>query len=563
MHWHRIQKFFSMNQSKGQGAATCGRLWSNPIYSPAKQDLGMPYKNPIMYGRNHHYARNLGRAFRGTMKKNYLVVIIGSGFGGLAAAHELQKRNIDDFLILERNSEVGGVWWENKYPGVECDVESHLYSFSFHPNPNWTRHWASGPEILDYMVEFAEKFDIKRKVRFNTTVKSAHYHDDGHWTFTTQNGQTFTAKYFISAVGQQNTPKFPKLIGRESFKGKLLHSARWDSKCRLKDKNVAVIGNAASAVQLIPKVAEQAKKLYVFQRSPSWIVPKNNRDYSEIERKVFSDSRFALKAERKRIRDFGDDFWDALLLSSKKHKKVEAEVRAYMEQQIRDPKLRKKLIPNYPLGTKRILMTDDYLSTFARENVELITTGVERLTKTSIVPKGGRNINVDVIICATGFNSTAYLSTLDVSGKFGLELQRVWRNGLDAEAYLGTMAHGFPNMFMLFGPNTGLGSGSIVDMIEAQCKLIGNSIDHVEGKRLASIEVKEEVQRKFNARIYKMMEKLVWASDKATSWYKTEEGKVTTRWPFPVEEFEKLTGRFNVGDFDFHKVQTRHQETAA
>jgi len=467
----------------------------------------------------------------------HLVVIVGTGFSGLAAAYELKKRGMHDFVILDRNDQAGGCWRENKYPGVECDVHSHLYSYSYFPN-RWSRVWAGGDEIHRYLLDFSEWAGLDRHIRYGVQVKSADFGDDNVWRIKT-NGRKYECKYFISAVGQQNTPSIPEIEGLENFKGNMMHTARWDHDVDLSGR-VAVIGSAASAVQIVPQLAKSARHLCVFQRSPNWIFPKPNRDYTEEEKK--QDSK-KLRAE---IRKFWDSRWKRSILGSRRLKKDQKRAQKSMESQVGDNSLRAKLIPTYPLGVKRVLISNDYLKTFLRSNVALVTEPIQSVGEHSIFADGERPF--DTIIFATGFKSLQFLSTIEVSGKAGQLLRRVWKNWEESEAYLGTYIHGFPNMFMLYGPNSGVGSSSVILMIEAQAKMIGDTIDYAERNQIESVEVRYSVQKALNKSIMKLMKKLVWSSNEATSWFKTRAGRVTTKWPFTTREFEKKA-RFKPGDF--------------
>jgi cation diffusion facilitator CzcD-associated flavoprotein CzcO len=483
------------------------------------------------------------------VEKEYFAVIVGTGFGGLAAAYQLLQNNYSDIVVLERNDRIGGVWNENIYPGVECDLPSHLYSFSFYPNPNWSRCWAGGAEIRNYMVKFAEEKKIMDKIQFKKTIISAFYDDKtSRWTIETKCGSKYLAKYFVLALGQNSSPKLPNIPGLSTFGGECFHSARWNKDSDLVGKRVGVIGTGASAAQIIASIADHVSELAVFQRSPCWVLPKNNFRYTEDQKKRFLDPN-ATAEERKKIRGEWDAFWPKLHFS-KEHDEVEEKARQMMREKITKPGLQEKLIPNYPLGTKRTVYCDGYLEAFNRDHVHLITAGISRIEDKYVIDNAGKRHELDVIICATGFQATRFYSNIHITGSKGLDLRTHWRDGLDAEAYLGTLVSGFPNMFLYFGPNTGLGHGSIIDMIEAQMKLMNNCILHVEKNGYDAIDIKKDVQDAFNKALHAYMKKIVWSSDKAISWYKTEEGKVTTRWPYAVSDFEKQTSQFEPNKFN-------------
>ena len=456
------------------------------------------------------------------------IIITGAGFGGLCMAIQLKRAGINSFTILEKAERLGGTWRDNTYPGAACDSPSFLYCFSFEPKTDWSRKWAQQPEILAYMEHCARKYDLLRHIRFGTEVAIARFDDDAAlWHIRTTKGETLDAEVLVSGVGQLNRPSSPHVPGLDRFRGVSFHSARWQHEHELAGRSVAVIGNAASAIQFIPQIAPAVKRLSVFQRSANWMVPKNDRPYGEHEKRLYArfpalarlypwwiyltyESRFPVIRQN-------------ALLSRLATRMAEQNIREH----VRDPALRRALVPDYPIGGKRILISDDYYQTLARENVEVVTTPIERVSEDAIVTRDGKRHPADVIILATGFESTSFLVPMRVEGIGGRVLEEVWRDG--AEAYLGISVAGFPNFFMLYGPNTNLGHNSIIFMLECQVRYIMDCVRTLAARDLAYLDVRADAMQAYNQRLRASLERSVWAKT-GKSWYKRADGRITNNW---------------------------------
>lgn len=480
------------------------------------------------------------------------IAIVGTGFSGLCLAIQLKKRGIDSFTLFEKADRVGGTWRENTYPGAECDIPSALYSFSFERNPRWTHKWSEQPEILQYLEYCAKKYDIYPHIRFHEEVKEAVFDEtSGKWRVTTSGGTTEEFDAFVSAVGQLHKSVIPKFEGADRFAGPSFHSARWNHSVDLKDKNVAVIGNAASAIQFIPQIAPLVKRLTILQRTANWIVPKNDREYRNWEKKLGTLLPALTNLYRLRIWLQGELVLYPLMsrnATSRLRKKSEQAAREYLESKISDPILREKLTPKYPMGAKRILFSDDYYDALARDNVFVVTEPIDHIEERGVATKDGVLHEADVLIYATGFETTSFLTPMRVVGLGGQVINDVWeRNG--AEAYLGITHTGFPNFFMMYGPNTNLGHNSIVYMIESQTQYILSCLDLLGSNGTKWLDVKPEVQKAYNERIQARMADKVWLMvDK--SWYRTKD-KVTNNWVGRTTEYRRATRKANAEDYRF------------
>ncbi len=456
------------------------------------------------------------------------VAILGAGAAGLCMAIKLRNAGIDNITILEKGPSVGGTWRDNTYPGSGCDVPSMLYSYSFEPKADWSRKFAGQAEIVDYFEGVARKYGLMPHIRFNTEVTEARFDEEaGLWRIRTATGEEFAANVLVSGVGQLNRPAFPKIDGLDAFKGAAFHSARWDHAVDLTGKNVAVIGNGASAIQFVPEIAPKVGKLTIFQRTPNWCVPKADRPFTEREKKLFRAFPLLVRAQRwltwimleRNFLAFTQGSWFGKLFEKASKKELEAH--------IKDPELRRKLTPDYPAGCKRILLTNDWFPALARPNVAVETSHIARVTENAVVTEDGVSHPADVIIYATGFESTDFLAPMKVVGRGNADLNEVWARG--AEAHRGVAVAGFPNFFMLYGPNTNLGHNSIIFMIECQANYIAQCVQALQNGKLRYIDVRKEAMAEFNAALQKDMQKTVWAAG-CSSWYKTADGKVTNNW---------------------------------
>lgn len=456
------------------------------------------------------------------------VLVIGAGMSGLAMGHYLQRRGIGDFLILEKSEGVGGVWRDNRYPGSGCDVPSHLYSFSFAPKPDWSRKYAPRDEILAYFEDVAERFGLYAHCRFGVSVEALDFDPQaGRWTVTLEDGRTLTARAVVSAVGQLSEPFVPDIEGLDTFDGLVMHTARWDRGVDLTGRQIAVIGNAASAIQLLPIVAEEADRLTVFQRTPNWVIDKPDRKFTALEKWLFKHLPGYRYLYRLGSFAIHEGRYSAFRSGSLASRITRWQLGRKLKKAVPDPALRAKLTPDYEPGCKRILLSNDYFQTLQRSDVDLVTDGVARVESGAILTGTGERIEADAIILSTGFKSTEFLSTLEVTGPDGRTLQDAW--GGSPSAYRGVAVAGFPNLFMLYGPNTNLGHNSIIFMTERQAEYVARKIDRLITDDLKRLEVKPQAQAKFDARVQASLAGTVWAGD-CPSWYKTPDGRITNNW---------------------------------
>lgn len=478
------------------------------------------------------------------------VAIVGAGFGGLCAAIQLLKSGNDRFVILEKGQDVGGTWNFNSYPGAACDVQSHMYSFSFEGNPDWSKRFASRDEIKAYIDRVADKYKLRSFIRFGQEVNEARFDEaSARWTLRTAAGDTIVAKYFLLASGPLHVVSMPAIKGLEKFKGKVMHSAQWDHGYDLAGKRVASIGTGASAIQYCPEIAPKVQQLHVFQRTPAWIVPRDDRAYLGIEKKAFAKFPALRKLHRARF------YWsnEARLLGAlnpKVAKVLEAVSKLQMRLQVKDPAIRAKLTPDYTIGCKRVLISNKWFPMFNRANVELVTDGIREITADGIVTADGVERKVDCLVMGTGFvvDPRLYMESFPVIGLGGRDLRQDWKNA--SEAYLGTTVTGFPNMFQLVGPNTGLGHNSIIFMIEAQMNLIMDCMRVTAQKNADYVDVKPEVQYAFNAQVQRDMQGTVWTSG-CKSWYQQADGKNTALWPYSTARFWLDTRKAKATDYVF------------
>lgn len=476
------------------------------------------------------------------------VIIVGSGFSGIGMAIQLKKAGNSSFVILEKAGGVGGTWRENRYPGCACDVPSHLYSYSFEPHPGWSRMFAPQAEILDYLEHCADKYELRPHIRFHSEVTSAALDEKtGLWNVHLQGGEILTARHLVLGIGALHRPAYPEIEGIERFQGHAFHSAQWDHAHDLTGKRVAVIGTGASAIQFVPRIAPKVDKLHLFQRTPPWVLPKPDRTIGRAEQLLFGAAPISQRLYRywiywlMELRAFG------FTIDPRVMQLVAALGRRHIRKQIRNPKLRELVTPSYTPGCKRILMADDYYPTLELPNVEVVADRIEKVTERGIVTEGGVERPVDTIIYGTGFKVTELLTHMSVRGRGGVEINDIWKSGV--EAYLGTTVSGFPNLYLLMGPNTGLGHNSMIFMIESQIDYVLGCMritkDH--GARFA--DIKPKVQKAFNERIRERLERTVWASG-CHSWYLDREGQNSTTWPGFTFEFWLRTRRVNAKDYE-------------
>lgn len=490
------------------------------------------------------------------MKADVDVAIIGAGFAGLGAAVRLKQRGTS-FVVFERAGEVGGTWRDNVYPGCACDVPSHLYSLSFAPNPNWSRMYSPQSEILDYLRNVVDTYQLKPAIRHNTEIIRTEFSEsDGFWTLTDRAGNVTTARVVIGAIGPLNRPSIPKLSGIDTFAGRAFHSANWDPACDLTGKRVAVIGTGASAIQIVPQIALKVEQLYVFQRTAPYVTPRMDRAVSPTEQRLFKKWPVLQRAYRAFIYWVNELRGLSFLGNETFSKFGTQQARKHLEAAISDPELRRKATPNYKLGCKRVLVSDDYYPALTRPNVELVTDPIDHVAPSALVTTDGTERPVDAIIYGTGFVASEIIVDLHIVGRKGHNLFDQWLTS-GAEAHYGITASGYPNLLFLVGPNTGLGHNSIVHMIESQVQYVLGYLDLLDKAGPdAFLDVKPEAQESYNAGIQQKMTGTVWASG-CQSWYLDSRGKNTTIWPALTVTYRRATKRVNPADYDVVRVRDR------
>jgi len=478
------------------------------------------------------------------------VAVIGTGFGGLAAAIELKRLGYDDLVVIEKADDVGGVWRENHYPGAACDVPSPFYSFSFEPNPRWPHRFSRQPAILDYMRAVADKYDVRRHVRFGTEVISAAYDDaTGQWTVELSTGDRLEVDVLVSAVGQLSRPGLPDIAGRDTFAGPAFHSAEWDHEVDLTGKRVAVIGTGASAIQFVPEVQKQAAHLDVFQRTAPYIIPRPDREFTSLHHKVFEKLPVTELAERATWYGVVEGLSLAWVYAKPMAKVIRAWSKRHMRKQAAaKPGLFEKVWPDYPIGCKRILFSDSYLPALTQPNVDVITDRIQEITPTGVVTADGLEHPADVIIWGTGFKATEFLAPMAIKGSDGRDLHDQWQDG--ARAYFGMTVPHFPNLFLMYGPNTNTGGGSVIYFLEAQARYLGKYVGHLAASGSAggkALAVKPAVEAAYDERIQAKLNGSVWSQ--CTSWYRTAGGRITNNWPLLGVEY-RAQAKFDPADYE-------------
>jgi len=481
--------------------------------------------------------------------KGFSVGIIGAGPGGLALGIFLSKAGFRDFTIFDREDGVGGTWRINTYPGLACDVKSHLYSYSFDMNANWSRLWSGQPEILDYFEQCTQRYELGCNLKLNTEITSAHWDADSEaWQLTTSAGERFTFDVVVSAIGLFTQPVLPDLLEEESFTGTLMHTARWDHAVDLRDARVAVLGTGSTAAQLVPEVAKVARKVYSVQRSPTWILPKLDRPCTDREKWVFAHAPFAKKIYRTRLWLRSESNISVIANGSDKTQEFRGIALRVLEATVLDEDLRRKLTPDHPFGCKRLVFATDYLQALTQPHVEVVSSPARSLRARSLVTDDGTELDVDVVLCATGYAAADYLGQIDVAGEGGVTLRETWSDG--AYAYLGMAVQGFPNFFMLYGPNINVGSNSVICMLEAQARYIVRALRYMRRRRRSYVAVRPATMADFIAKIDEWMEGTVWLT-RCSNYFRAANGRVVTQWPRSARAFWGMTRRFRPADYTF------------
>lgn len=470
----------------------------------------------------------------GWLPSRVTTLIIGAGPGGLCMGINLRNAGITDFLILEKATGVGGTWWHNRYPGAECDVESHLYSFSFEQKPDWSKPYAGQAEILEYIEHVAAKYELLPYCRFGVEVRSATWlEQDAIWLVSMADGRQIETRFLVSAIGMFNEIAVPEIDGLADFAGTTVHTARWPDQLDLTGKNVAIIGSAASAIQTAPEIAPIVKSLDLYQRTPQWVMPKNDTPYSAEELDNFRARPDVVEARRQEILR---QLEVVLLFSDAGLTSALADAARHNLEAVENPEIRRRLTPNWSLGCRRPLISNKYYPIFNRSNVNLIDIGIEQVRTEGIVTSDGELRPADVIILATGFQTTRFLSTLDITGRDGLHIEQAWADG--AIAYLGVTTSGFPNLFMLYGPNTN--GGSFITMLEMQADYVLRKIRDVLNSNSSWIDVRGEAQSDYNERLQADIESVTVWNGNCGGYYRTNSGRIVTQFPYTMTRYKEM-----------------------
>jgi cation diffusion facilitator CzcD-associated flavoprotein CzcO len=474
------------------------------------------------------------------------VAIVGAGFGGLGMAIRLKMAGRDDFVVLERASDVGGTWHANSYPGCQCDIPSNLYSFSFARKSDWPTAYPLRDQILDYLRECASRFGVRRHVEVECELLDAAWDvERGRWEIETSCGP-LSARVLVAAPGLLSEPCVPSLPGLERFEGATFHTARWDHDHDLTGRRVAVLGTGASAIQVVPSIRERVSRLVVFQRTPPWVIPHVDHAVGPRLQRLYERVPAVQRAVRASIWGVHELLVPGMTRHPRLLKGHELLARANMRRGVSDPELRRRLTPDYAIGCKRILLSSDWYPAIASPSVELVTSGIREVRSGSVVDGDGVEHEVDTIVFATGCTPSDPPIARRLRGRSGSTLSDVWRGS--PEAYLGTTVSGFPNLFLFYGPNTNLGHSSIVYMLESQMAYVMSALEEMEARGVACVEVRQEVQDAFNAELEERLRRSVWNSG-CSSWYLDRNGRNSIQWPGFTFEFRRRTRRFEVGEY--------------
>jgi cyclohexanone monooxygenase len=488
-----------------------------------------------------------------TLPRHVQHLVVGAGFAGLCAAIRLDEDGESDYLVVEKGSDVGGTWRDNTYPGAACDVPSQLYSFSFAPNPDWSMSFSPQPEIQSYLKRVAGETGVLDRFVFDTMVEAADWDDESqHWTVrvTGPHGtHVVTATTLIVGAGGLSEPKLPDIDGIDGFQGEIFHSARWNHDADLSGKRVAVIGTGASAIQIVPELQKVVDHLDVYQRTAPYVLPRNDRRYTRLERLAFRHLPGVQKLYRTAIYWGRETYVPGFTLQPKLALPAKKLALANITKGISDPELREKVTPTFEIGCKRILISNTYYPALDADNVDLVTDRIAKVTGNAVVTADGTERPVDVLVVATGFHTTDLPIAERVRGRGGASLADTWRDG-GMSAYKGTTVHGFPNLFLIVGPNTGLGHSSMVFVIESQVEYIRDAIRTMGRHRYAAIEPTVRAQREWNDDLQRRMRRTVWNTGGCSSWYLDEHGRNTVLWPRSTFVMRQLLSEFDVAAYD-------------
>ena len=493
-------------------------------------------------------AEQQGETHTGPLPAHVRVAVIGSGFAGLGMAIRLREQGAEDFLVLERAHDVGGTWRANTYPGAACDVPSRLYSYSFAPNPEWSRSFSPQSEILDYLRDCARRFGVTPHLRFGCRVEGAAWDDEaGVWRVSTSDGD-LTADVLVSAAGALSDPKLPDIPGADGFTGKVFHSAGWDHDHDLTDERVAVVGTGASSIQIVPEIQPRVAQLDLYQRTPAWIVPRTDRAFTRVERILFKRLPVLDRLARAAIYWSRESYVIGFAIQRKVMKLPGMIARRHLRTQVPDPELREKLTPEYTIGCKRILISNEFYPALSKPNADVITSPIKEIRERAIVTEDGVEHPTDTIVFATGFQVTPPPIASCLRGRGGERLVDVWRER-GMQAHKGTTIAGFPNLFFLVGPNTGLGHTSMVYVIEAQIQYVLDALRTMEREHLEAVEPRPEAQEAYNAHLQERLKGTVWDQGGCASWYLDDTGRNTTLWPWFTFRLRKALSTFDAQSY--------------
>jgi cation diffusion facilitator CzcD-associated flavoprotein CzcO len=478
------------------------------------------------------------------------IVIVGAGFGGIAAAIELRRHGFADITLLEAAPALGGTWHYNTYPGAACDVPSHLYSFSFDQRRDWSRLCSPQSEILRYLHGVAEEHGITPLIRFSSRVDECTFDEPAStWHVACRDGDSYEADVLLIAVGQLNQPSVPRLPGVERFTGHTFHSARWDHEYELRDRRVAVVGNGASAVQFVPQIAAGVARLSVFQRTANWMLPRKNHVYARWVRAAVDHVPGLQWLRRRWVFHYTESLTLAIRHPGTIGRLFSLRSAMFMRGQLPDPDLRRRAWPDYTFGCKRVLFSSHYLPALARPNVELVTEQITEVTETGLRTADGRLHEVDCIIWATGFKVSEFVAPMEVVGAGGVRLADAWREG--AHAHLGMAVPGFPSLFFLYGPNTNTSGGSIIFYLEAQAAYIRQALERLRAGGFRRVEVRADVEAASDRELQSRFAGTAWTA--CDSWYRDEGGRIVANWPGYMGEYAELTRTVDPSQYVFSR----------
>jgi cation diffusion facilitator CzcD-associated flavoprotein CzcO len=493
-------------------------------------------------------------------KRSLSVAIVGAGFGGIAAAIELRRHGITDVTILERAAELGGTWFHNSYPGAACDVPSHLYSYSYEQRRDWSRLCSPQGEIRAYLNDVAQKHGVSEIVQTGVHVTACTWDEhESLWRIDTEQGEVYEADALVMATGQLHQPHTPRIEGAETFAGHSFHSAVWDHDYALGGKRVGVIGTGASAVQFVPEIAPEVAQMTIFQRTGNWFLPRKNRPYPAMVRAVYERSERLQAFRRRFMFEYGETLTRMIRHPATFGRIGAARSAAFMRFQLKDASVRERVWPDYTFGCKRILFSSSFLPSLQRANVELVTDAVERITPTGIRSAAGVDYELDCIIWGTGFRTNDFMFPMEVTGVGGLRLSESWAGG--AHAHLGICVPDFPNMFVMYGPNTNTSGGSIIVYLEAQASYLRQALCAVRDREARTIEVRAEIEAASDRALQHRFAGTAWTQ--CDSWYRDGAGRVVANWPGYMREYLESTDRLDASEYRFAPLPDRAPVTGA